>query len=440
MDIGSFTGQPMTIEQANPLLYGMVTGSKAGADFANSIAKAQQANALASVAPQMAQQSLQEAMLNNRILSANAQYAPQNAQASAVTAQANEYSNPYVQLLNQMHLYGQGTPGQSSQNLNPNNISMMNTSNGAVAIPNGVGSNNDMSNLPAIAARMLMSPGQLAQQSEQGKLNAQSWQNLSDQSLQDNKSALDMTYNLNNFKNAYDKAYFKGSFLGKMPATGGLETLAQKASTSQVGGNPNQDLSNEQLADTYAGNLQAALGKSLFPQRLTDSDLNFIKGLKVNRAMDSGAVNELTPQIAALQQRTQQESNFYSKAREAGIDPKTAQNNWTQYNNDNPIFDPKTGKPISYNPNLYNSYAVRSDSQQNVSGGKLPITQQQALGMKNAMQNAGVSLPQGLDKAAQGNTPNQSTLVVVQMPDGKQWHIPQSKLAFAMQRGGKQIG
>lgn len=368
MDIGSFTGQPMTIDQANPLLYGMVKGGQAGADFANSIYHAQQANAKAMVAPQMAQQDLVQSLFNNKILGAAAGIAPQMAQANLTTAKANEFNQPGPGNLNQLHLMAQqGNPQVQ-------------------AILSGMGGNGggiNFNNAPASISGALAPATQNAQMTATGNLNAQGNQ----QALQSANTEFNTATQAMNYLHAMQAEYkAAGDLVGpganKLPI--GLSPSLVSGYAAKYGLDPKQ-VAAAQAFDTNMNNFVGSVSNLTPVLGGHESNMilqNIISG-KPTRALNNDAFSQISDEGQAAIQRALEEGRFKQNAL---ADPSTnynqANQSFAQYQADHPLVDPETGKVNHYQPMSSMSYLPGTNDSNNKS---LPLSASQISKLKKML-------------------------------------------------------
>jgi len=159
------------------------------------------------------------------------------------------------------------------------------------------------------------------------------------------------------FEDAYNKSTYKGPTLGSTPSTG--------PTTALVPG----DLSNEQRADNAAQNMQALMTKLMNFKRLTNYELNFTGGLKLNRSMAPAAVDQIGNFLDAKTQRLQELPQFLTAAKNSGIDAQTAQVLYNMYDNQKPVFNFQRNKTNSANTNGWKDY-LSSDAVNAVKNGQ----------------------------------------------------------------------
>lgn len=201
---------------------------------------------------------------------------------------------------------GGGTPGDASQNSNPmGNIGGLLT--GAVQ-------GQLMSKNPLQMAHVLALQKQLQEQASTDVSQYQSAQNDASQTSND---ALDMRNYIDQFLTHYQNTNEKGFGVGRLPAVG----------------------SEAQLTDAAGRNMQALILKLMKTNRMTNYELQFSGGLKLNRAMNPEAVQEMSDFLYAKSDRLAEAPEFLSAAQQAGISPQIAKALFQQYNNQRPVYD-----------------------------------------------------------------------------------------------------
>jgi hypothetical protein len=129
------------------------------------------------------------------------------------------------------------------------------------------------------------------------------------------------------FKQSYENAPEVGRFKGKLPAISSEAVNAQKASD----------------------NMQAIMAKMLSGRVLTNQELKFAGGLKFSRDMPKESVDELYDFLSIKGQRISEKAAFLEQASEMGIPEHKAQTMFRKYDNERPIYDFKSKKPLSEN-------------------------------------------------------------------------------------------
>jgi hypothetical protein len=138
--------------------------------------------------------------------------------------------------------------------------------------------------------------------------------------------ATQMTNLIDEFNNAYKASSFKGARLGSTASSGWLAP-------------PFADMSKEQVADSAAQNMQQLVLKLMKTNRLTNYELKFAGGLKLNRSMTPETVQQVGDFLKAKSNRIKEEQPFLTAARDKGVDVQTAQTLWNLYNNQRQVYD-----------------------------------------------------------------------------------------------------
>lgn len=276
-------------------------------------------------------------------------------------------------------------------------------------------------------------PGAVEAQKEAGKTGVEDY---SKQLASAENLATDATQMKNfvkQFKSFYDKATFTGPILGSTPSTGILPGLAAKASGT--------DLTNEQMLDNAAQNMQQMVIKLMNTNRLTNFELNFARNLKVNREMTPGTVNMLSDFIANKSDRLVEQQAFLNAAKNKGIDVNTANTLWQSYDNQRPVYDFDNKKVNTQNLNTSKDYlskeainAAQQGMPYNPDDSKTQQQSQQQSNLPSQQTKAAIQklTGQGAQQATQG-------MVKIAAPDGKVWNIPANKLDEAIKRGARRI-
>ncbi len=193
--------------------------------------------------------------------------------------------------------------------------------------------------------------GKLTEADATGRLKAQSAINAKEltdynAAIKDSSStaadANQMVNYINQFKDAYDKSDYKGSVLGKMPSTG-IKTIGQ-------------DTTQEQIADNAAQNMQQLVLKLMKTNRLTNYELNFAGGLKLNRTMNPETIKEVGDFLSAKSDRLNEEPEMLNAAAHAGLSSSDAKVLVNRYNMERPVYDFGKHEIIKNNLRTFSDY------------------------------------------------------------------------------------
>lgn len=174
-----------------------------------------------------------------------------------------------------------------------------------------------------------------AQAEETGKSNVQNWNETFKDAQKDVSNMNSMINNLNQFKSNYAQSYYKGTALGRIPSSG-LETAL-------IPGN----LGVERSADNAANQLAADVGKTKLGGQITNQKLKFLMSLKPSRDMTPETVQTISDSLMMFARRGQELPQFMNAAYNMGIDSKTAQTLWDEYNVQRPLFDYYNNTPYT---------------------------------------------------------------------------------------------
>ncbi len=116
---------------------------------------------------------------------------------------------------------------------------------------------------------------------------------------------------------------------------------------------PPGNLQNEVNADNAAQNMQAIMVKLLGSGKITNQELGFAGNLKINRAMPQQSVQELSDFMKAKNNQIMEQQQFLNAAKNQGVDVQTANTLWNRYINQRPVYDFQSR---SANDNFQGSY------------------------------------------------------------------------------------
>lgn len=428
INIGAMQPQILSNNEAAPFIPGM----KAGQDFANSILQAQQENAKAMVAPQMAQQGLAEAIYKNKLLGAQAGLAPQFAQAELQTQQMAPYTQAGPANIAQLQLLAQ----QGSTSAQSILGGMQNGSGGL-----------DPHTTPAAIYNTLGTTSNVAQQQATGGLNAQGNQQAQQGAYNEFTTA---TRGLN-YLDALDNDYKNTSFVGPAASKFPVGTSPSAVQGLIASGLNKNDVTNAQAFDTNMNNLINTV-TSLQPilgSHESNLIIHQIAAAKPNRSLTPDAYNQISTEIRAALERAQEEGNYKQQFIGSGGNYNDANLNFTRYQSDNPLIDPKTGKVNQYN--LGDSAAYLPGGSKYMTPSQQAAIQKQ-IGMTGSQINQLKAMPGAIgtenNMPTKANTPNgpyppvdQGQVLYIDK-NGKPWPVDRSRINEAMQRspGGKVIG
>jgi hypothetical protein len=369
--------QPLSFQQANPVLSGIQAGQGIYAQGVQN----------QFLRPEL-QQQLQAALLKNQMMQTQNQYLPQQlqsqigltqAQTNAQNALPGLYSAEGKEALaramlsgNQANLIKQETPfllqqeqgkvftdpilqrtwelqqAQKTGAISPDVLSAIGLSNqlplGKNNLQNGA-QQLGIGGSPAISSAQNQTPGfggnalqnwaifgsplsplmQMQLQAygkgldTQATNNVTQWNQGQNEASQTAQSAIDSNKYLDQLKNSYDKLSWdeKGSLAGRVPAFS----------------------SNAQLADTAARGLQLQMAQLMHFGKMTNNEINIIGQSKPGRQMNQQALDQMYSFMKAKNQQLQELPQFYAAAKNMGIDKQTADSLWMSYMNQRPAFD-----------------------------------------------------------------------------------------------------
>jgi len=373
----------LSFEQANPSLVGAKYGqemAQSGLKFPLEQEARKLANAIAAVNAQYAEplkmEELEKAQLYNQYYGPDiqSQIGLRGAQAGLAGAQAGLagteaeklrflmknpiYMNPEAALLQyalqntqqggqQPSAMGGGAPSALGMPAAPQMAGMPAGGQTANAQQYSLSPNAPpLQNLPqtgnpivdAILAKKFMTPQQEAELGiwkENQRENVVNYNKGLEESSKATDNAITMNQYIDKFKKSYEESKFKGTGVlgGQVPSYGAAASLA-----------PWHDFSPEQQADQASQNLQAALIPLLKTGNLSNNELSFLGGLKLNRGMTQKSVEHVSEYLKAANNRTIEYQSFLNAAKSKGVDKWTADNIWNLYKEQRPIIDTNSGE------------------------------------------------------------------------------------------------
>ncbi|OGT30411.1 MAG: hypothetical protein A3E87_01625 [Gammaproteobacteria bacterium RIFCSPHIGHO2_12_FULL_35_23] len=410
INIGNPSFPILSFDQANPGITAMLKSSQMIQNMQGAQAQMIKNRYLAA----QLQQALKQAGAQSQMMGAQASVAQPEAQAELAAKQAGIYTSPYPQFLQQTQMLrnGVGLPQGSQVSQSVSSALGAQAPGASISAQGGA--------VPEAYAKFISTPAQLAQQRAQGSLTAEQNINFLKQANQEGNESTQMNNYLNQYNDAMDKIkYLKGAVDGHLPV--GREGNFISNIPSQV--LSAKDVANAQIADNASNAIATQFMSSggLPGNRLTNLELSTFKGGKPDRTLDDDARKQITSLLSAKLKRGQEYPQFAQAYLAKGGNALDAQTAWNRYQQDYPIYDAKKGV-VQSNLGNWNKYLPGSK-------GSLPLSDKQINQLKQVMANEGASSPA-----------NSNSMVTVQMPDGKQWTIPGSKLNLALQRGAKQVG
>jgi len=166
------------------------------------------------------------------------------------------------------------------------------------------------------------------------------------------------------FQKAYAKTDLKGGALGMLPSH--FSSAAQ-------------------TADNASQNMAGLVAKMIAGGRVTNYEMQYVANMKPNRGMNPEAAREVSDFLKQKSIRMQEEAPFLNAARQQGIDVQTAQALWNSYNNQRPVYDFDQNKPNTQFQNSWKDYLTPQAVQAVKNGqGYVPLP---AFSSKAAFQN-----------------------------------------------------
>lgn len=168
--------------------------------------------------------------------------------------------------------------------------------------------------------------------------NVTNWNEKQKESAEIVNNSIEATKDLDLFENAYKKLsnFQKGAIGGRNFA---LSSAAQEA-------------------DKAGAKLVGAAAKALNPMRPTDRDLVLGQIQTLGRTLNKDAAKTIGNSIRSSLIRSKEAQPFFNAAKKNGIDLQTANELWQQYQEENPLFDSKTGEIFSDNLGKWAPYAA----------------------------------------------------------------------------------
>lgn len=385
---------PITFEQANPLLAGIQAGQ-------NIFSKGVENYYL----PQEKQQALQNAIYQNMINKPYANQANQFAAAKLSQEQAQPGLTRAETALQQQQAGEIAFKLKNPEYLSPDafllaktmgvlpssqNVSQVPGLNGAVAPNNMIpaiqqassqltpGStavigapsnvNGGTQSVPlSPAQQMIMQkyyPLQYQALQQQQHMNLQQQQERQLEASKSANNAIQLSYALNDLKKSYGQ-------LG--PLQSGV-----------IGSHLPAVSSNAQLADQAAARLEGAMASSLNNRYTTNKDLDFAKQLGFGRGLNNNAFNILSDFTSKIQQRIMERPEFLRTAAIMGIAPADAENRWTRYEYERPVYDFNKRVPLSSNLNSWQAYLTPQAGQAIAEGKPFSPRQESLINQKSS--------------------------------------------------------
>lgn len=354
MPIGVQNFQPLDFDQNNPFITGMGKGQQL---FSNIIKN--------SFAPQNEMASLKDKLLENIIKSAQAKYAEPNAMQTSrqlgLQTQMMEPEAKYATPLTLAKLSGMqnrsALEGEQARYYGRNVESEISSRNKQAALNDfylknpaflGSGLSSELAGLQSlgggqvgqggmdlrsIANNALMNkyPSQeqtaeLKRKEYEAKSNVTQYDKLTNKAEEEAKTALDIKQYSQLFKDAYKDTAYKGSLLGMVPSKG-------IGSPGIFGA----DVGRAQDADMAANNLQSMAAKALGSAKLTNQELAFAGGLKLNRSMTPKSIKNISDLLEVKAERVREKSQFLQEARDKGLPHYKASTLWDNYEDAHPL-------------------------------------------------------------------------------------------------------
>lgn len=363
-----------SFDELNPLM----TGYGKGLDFSNTMSdiisknlEQQKSRAqLPYVGPQ-AQANLQKTQLENKFYpsktqaeieleKAQAGYYGKEAQTKAFLLNNPLFMNPEAAMLS-LRLTGRipntSIPGLNGQTPNAGSMGGGGTPNAMqpntpnATAPSQPGAALSGSDIPAFISKYFQSPAENAANVEEAKQNVLNYNKKADEANSQATNANVMNQYISQFLENYNKSRFKGTGImgGNIPSSG-----LKNAPFSMF-----HDFTPEQLTDQASQNIQSLLIPTLHTNKLTNYELQFLSGLKLNRSMEKNAVNDISNYYQAANNRVAEFPQFLTSAKAKGLNPQESETLFNMYKTQRPIIDVATRKINDEFANTWKDYLTK---------------------------------------------------------------------------------
>lgn len=349
---------PITFDEANPGF----TGMRYGADLASKLLSNEEARTNLRYLKPRLEEELKQLRLNTQILEPKAQYAPQMAKAGLDEVLANIALRKSQQQESGIRAAADQLALNIARQTAPYEIekakeSMFTDPMMKKLVEYQYATKTGDVTPETFAAFGITGPDKLSQ--TLGTVNTKATNLLHEKTWDKGQlSAVDLSNDatamkqfIDQFSSAYDKSKLKGTVLGNVPSSG-IASIPYAAAAKAAG----SSLSNEQLADNAAQNMQSLLVKLMRTNKLTNYELQFTGGLKLSRKLDPKTVNTLQNFLTAKSDRLNEHEDFLQSARDNGLSYPQAEAQWTRYENEKPIFDFTNNKVNQENAEAWNNY------------------------------------------------------------------------------------
>lgn len=166
--------------------------------------------------------------------------------------------------------------------------------------------------------------------------------------------ARQMNMLIRQFKDAYNKSLFVGQTKGSMPSSySNAHGMAESAAYLAAAGH---DFTNEINADNAAQNMQSLIIKLMKTNRLTNYELKFASGLKLNRSMNPGNIDDIGDWLTSKSGRIEEMQDFLNSAKDKGVPVQLAKSLWGKYENQRPSYDFQNKKTNAQYQQSWNDY------------------------------------------------------------------------------------
>lgn len=166
---------------------------------------------------------------------------------------------------------------------------------------------------------------------EQQKTFNKQWETQQNDAADQTKRLQLLQKNADDFHNAYNKSFYRGPRLGSLPTEGffAAPTIPESLKDYFPDSFP-KSLRFEQIGTNAQNNMQNQIAQEMSSNKLTNQELRFAGGVKLNMKLEPEAEKDLYESITATTRRFRDRSKFYSLIRQnvPSIDPNVAIQLW----------------------------------------------------------------------------------------------------------------
>jgi hypothetical protein len=113
---------------------------------------------------------------------------------------------------------------------------------------------------------------------------------------------------------------------------------------------------NAQEMDRASAEMMVSSSKAAFGNRMALAEFKHMGDVKPNRQMSEETINRIASYVPLAADRAMEQQEFMDKCKENGISATAASVAWSKYDNEKPIYDFTTDKPIEKNIGKWREY------------------------------------------------------------------------------------